>query len=128
MFEKGCGDILLIYFEYGILGVLVIFKCYVVDYVFLEVGLGGCYDVINIVNLYVCVIIMIDLDYKEYFGDICELVGYDKVGIFCINMFVIVGDLVILYIVIDYGNEINVDMVLLGCDFKFIEDSEGFNW
>ena len=91
-------------------------------------GLGGRYDATNIVTPHVCVITTIDLDHKEYLGDTRELVGYDKAGIFRTNTPAIVGDLAIPHTVTDYGNEINADMVLSGRDFKFTEDSEGFNW
>ncbi len=128
MLEKGRGDTPLTYFEYGTLGALAIFKRHAVDYVLLEVGLGGRYDATNIVNPYACVITTIDLDHKEYLGDTRELVGYDKAGIFRTNTPAIVGDLAIPHTVTDYGNEINADMVLSGRDFKFTEDSEGFNW
>lgn len=128
MLEKGRGDTQLTYFEYGTLGALAIFKRHAVDYVLLEVGLGGRFDATNIVNPHACVITTIDLDHKEYLGDTRELVGYDKAGIFRTNTPAIVGDLAIPHTVTDYGNEINADMVLSGRDFIFTEDSEGFNW
>ncbi|AXV64753.1 bifunctional tetrahydrofolate synthase/dihydrofolate synthase [Pseudoalteromonas lipolytica] len=128
MLEKGRGDTSLTYFEYGTLGALAIFKRHAVDYVLLEVGLGGRYDATNIVTPHACVITTIDLDHKEYLGDTRELVGYDKAGIFRNNTPAVVGDLNIPHTVTDYGNEINADMVLSGRDFTFAEDADGFNW
>ncbi len=128
MLEQGRGDTPLTYFEYGTLAALAIFKRQAVDYVLLEVGLGGRYDATNIVDPFACVITTIDLDHKEYLGDTRELVGYDKAGIFRANTPAIVGDLAIPHTVTDYGDEINADMVLSGRDFIFTEDNEGFNW
>ena len=50
MLEKGRGETPLTYFEYGTLGALAIFKRHAVDYVLLEVGLGGRYDATNILS------------------------------------------------------------------------------
>ena len=80
--EQGRGDVPLTYFEYGTLAALAIFKREAVDYVLLEVGLGGRYDATNIVNPVASVITTVDLDHKEYLGDTRELVGYDKAGFF----------------------------------------------
>ena len=99
------------YFEYGTLAALAIFKRCEVDYVLLEVGLGGRYDATNIVTPFASVITTIDLDHKEYLGDTRELVAYDKAGIFRENMPAIIGDLNIPHTMTDYGDEINAKMV-----------------
>lgn len=59
----------------------------------LEVGLGGRYDVINIIiKLFVSVIVFISLDYIGIFGDIIEKIVYEKVGIIKENGVVLVYD------------------------------------
>ncbi|MDK1287500.1 bifunctional tetrahydrofolate synthase/dihydrofolate synthase [Pseudoalteromonas umbrosa] len=126
--EQGRGETQLTYFEYGTLGALALFKRYEVDYVLLEVGLGGRYDATNIVTPYASIITTIDLDHKEYLGDTRELVGYDKAGIFRTNIPAIVGDLNIPHTVIDYGDEINADMILSKRDFVFTPLDNGLRW
>ena len=121
-------DTELTYFEFGTLGALHIFKRCQVDFVLLEVGLGGRYDATNIVTPYASVITTIDLDHKEYLGDTRELVGYDKAGIFRANTPAIVGDLAIPHTVTDYGVEIGADMVLSKRDFHFSATDEYFRW
>ena len=121
-------DTELTYFEFGTLGALHIFKRCQVDFVLLEVGLGGRYDATNIVTPYASVITTIDLDHKEYLGDTRELVGYDKAGIFRANTPAIVGDLAIPHTVTDYGEEIGADMVLSKRDFHFSATDEHFRW
>ncbi|KID58179.1 folylpolyglutamate synthase [Pseudoalteromonas luteoviolacea] len=126
--EQGRGETQLTYFEYGTLGALALFKRYEVDYVLLEVGLGGRYDATNIVTPYASIITTIDLDHKEYLGDTRELVGYDKAGIFRTNTPAIVGDLNIPHTVTDYGDEINADMILSKRDFIFTPLDHGLRW
>ncbi|KAF7775115.1 dihydrofolate synthase / folylpolyglutamate synthase [Pseudoalteromonas citrea] len=126
--EQGRGDTALTYFEYGTLGSLAIFKRFAVDYILLEVGLGGRYDATNIVTPYASVITTIDLDHKEYLGDTRELVGYDKAGIFRKDTPAIVGDLNIPHTVTDYGVEIEADLILSKRDFLYIPTESGFRW
>ncbi|MBB1411606.1 MAG: dihydrofolate synthase/folylpolyglutamate synthase [Pseudoalteromonas rhizosphaerae] len=128
LLEQGRGDTPLTYFEYGTLGALAIFKRHSVDYVLLEVGLGGRFDATNIVTPFASVITTIDLDHKEYLGDTRELVGYDKAGIFRTGTPAIVGDLNIPHTVTDYGHEINAVMHLSGRDFIFKEHAQSFSW
>ncbi|KZN34838.1 hypothetical protein N480_19795 [Pseudoalteromonas luteoviolacea S2607] len=126
--EQGRGETQLTYFEYGTLGALALFKRYAVDYVLLEVGLGGRFDATNIVTPYASVITTIDLDHKEYLGDTRELVGYDKAGIFRNNTPAIVGDLNIPHTVTDYGEEINAEMILSKRDFYYTPLEDGLRW
>ncbi|NNG42345.1 bifunctional tetrahydrofolate synthase/dihydrofolate synthase [Pseudoalteromonas sp. NEC-BIFX-2020_002] len=128
LLEKGRSDTPLTYFEYATLGALAIFKRHAVDYVLLEVGLGGRFDATNIVTPFASVITTVDLDHKEYLGDTRELVGYDKAGIFRTNTPAIVGDLAIPHTVTDYGKKINAQMHLSGRDFKFVEHATRFSW
>ena len=128
MLEQGRGSTPLTYFEYGTLGALAIFKRFEVDYVLLEVGLGGRFDATNIVTPYASVITTIDLDHKEYLGDTRELVAYDKAGIFRKDTPAIIGDLCIPHTMIDYGNEISANMTLSGTDFIFKEHDKTFSW
>jgi dihydrofolate synthase / folylpolyglutamate synthase len=128
LLEQGRAETPLTYFEYGTLGALAIFKRCEVDYILLEVGLGGRFDATNIVTPFASVITTIDLDHKEYLGDTRELVAYDKAGIFRANTPAIVGDLNIPHTMTDYGQEINAHMTLSGSDFIFKENAESFNW
>lgn len=126
--EQGRGETSLSYFEYGTLGGLSIFKRFAVDYVVLEVGLGGRYDATNIVNPFATVITTIDLDHKEFLGDTREKVGYEKAGIFRTGIPAIVGDLNIPNSVIDYGHEISAELILSGKDFEYLPNDTTFSW
>ena len=126
--EQGRGDTALTYFEYSTLAGLELFKRHQVDYVLLEVGLGGRLDATNIVAPIASVITTIDLDHKDYLGDTRELVGFEKAGIFRTNIPAIVGDLDIPQSVIKQGEQISANMVLSATDFKFIDNGTSFEW
>jgi dihydrofolate synthase/folylpolyglutamate synthase len=128
LLEKGRCETPLTYFEFGTLGALAIFKRCEVDYVLLEVGLGGRFDATNIVEPIASVITTIDLDHKEYLGDTRELVGYDKAGIFRADKPAIVGDLNIPYTVTEYGDEISAELILSKRDFFFEPKQSSFVW
>ena len=128
LLEKGRGETPLTYFEFGTLGALAIFKRCEVDYVLLEVGLGGRFDATNIVEPIASVITTIDLDHKEYLGDTRELVGYDKAGIFRADKPAIVGDLNIPHTVTEYGDEISAELILSKRDFFFEPKQSSFVW
>ncbi|SFD24035.1 bifunctional tetrahydrofolate synthase/dihydrofolate synthase [Pseudoalteromonas denitrificans] len=126
--EKGRGETSLTYFEYATLAALEIFKRYQVDYILLEVGLGGRLDATNIVSPIASVITTIDLDHKDYLGDTRELVGFEKAGIFRKNIPAIVGDLNIPQSVIEHGENISADMILSKKDFIFEDKNSSFVW
>lgn len=61
-----------------------------VDYVVLEVGLGGRYDSTNIIEKpLVCVITPIDMDHMNILGDTLAKIAYEKAGIIKENSLVI---------------------------------------
>ena len=126
--EHGRGETTLTYFEYSTLAGLEIFKRHQVDYILLEVGLGGRLDATNIVSPIASVITTIDLDHKDYLGDTRELVGFEKAGIFRKDTPAIVGDLNIPQSVIDYGTKISANMILSGTDFKYLDHGSSFEW
>lgn len=126
--EHGRGDTTLTYFEYSTLAGLEIFKQHQVDFILLEVGLGGRLDATNIVSPIASVITTIDLDHKDYLGDTRELVGFEKAGIFRKDTPAIVGDLDIPQSVIDHGEKISANMILSGTDFKYNDTGSTFEW
>ncbi|TCO68483.1 bifunctional folylpolyglutamate synthase/dihydrofolate synthase [Marinisporobacter balticus] len=66
------------------------FKRQKVDFVVLEVGLGGRFDATNLVkNPLVSVITPIDFDHTDYLGDTLDKIAYEKAGIIKENSFVV---------------------------------------
>ncbi len=79
--EQARGDTSLTYFEFACLAALWIFRAREVDFVVLEVGLGGRLDAANIVDADVAVITSIDLDHRDWLGDTREDIAGEKAGI-----------------------------------------------
>lgn len=79
--EQARAEISLSYFEYTTLAALFIFAQQDLDYILLEVGLGGRLDAVNIVDADIAVITSIALDHQYYLGDTREKIAFEKAGI-----------------------------------------------
>jgi len=69
------------YFEYVTLAALYIFAQQDLDYLVLEVGMGGRLDAVNILPADVAVISNVSLDHCKYLGSTIEAIAYEKAGI-----------------------------------------------
>lgn len=80
---KACGqDISLTVFEYGTLAAFMIFKEAGLDIWILEVGLGGRWDAVNVVDADVAIVASIGIDHVDWLGNTRELIAIEKAGIF----------------------------------------------
>lgn len=80
--EAARQDVSLTYFEFGTLCALYHFATAPVDYLLLEVGLGGRLDAVNIVDADLMILTNVALDHMDWLGDNRERIGYEKSGIF----------------------------------------------
>ncbi|WP_297598530.1 folylpolyglutamate synthase/dihydrofolate synthase family protein [uncultured Cetobacterium sp.] len=62
-----------------------------VEYVILEVGMGGKYDATNVVDAEICIITNVSLDHTEFLGKTIYDIACEKAGIIKKNSKVIVG-------------------------------------
>lgn len=90
--ERSRQNVPLTYFEFGTLAALHTFADAQLDFLVLEIGLGGRLDAVNIVDPQLCVITSIDLDHQAWLGDNRESIGAEKAGIFRAGVPVICGD------------------------------------
>jgi dihydrofolate synthase/folylpolyglutamate synthase len=90
---KKTDDVTLTPFEWTTLAAFFIFKSSELDVWILEVGLGGRYDAVNILNADVAIIASISMDHMEWLGNTREAIAYEKAGIFRKNKPAICGDL-----------------------------------
>ncbi len=67
------------------------FKEQKVDYLVLEVGLGGRLDATNVVDPLVSIITNIDIEHVDYLGKTVKSIAYEKAGIIKKNGFVVAG-------------------------------------
>ncbi|QIE01909.1 bifunctional tetrahydrofolate synthase/dihydrofolate synthase [Buchnera aphidicola] len=82
----------LTYFEFITLSALILFKRYELDFIILEVGLGGRLDATNIIDSDISIITNIGIDHIEYLGKDRESIAYEKSGIFRSNKIAIIGE------------------------------------
>ncbi len=80
-YAAGEQPVSLTYFEFTTLAALLLFARADLDYVLLEVGLGGRLDAVNIVDADVAVITQVAMDHEAWLGDTREKIGAEKAGI-----------------------------------------------
>lgn len=80
------------YFEFGTLAGFKLLQSKQLDYVLVEVGLGGRLDATNILNHDVSVVTSIGLDHIDWLGDTIEKIGFEKAGIFRKDKPAVVGE------------------------------------
>lgn len=117
-------EITLSYFEFAILASLLIFLKKQIEIAILEVGLGGRYDAVNIIDADVAVITNIALDHMEYLGPDRESIGEAKAGIIRNNKTIVFGE-------IDMPNSIKKEitskkakLLQYGKDAIYIEETD----
>lgn len=120
-----CEELTLTAFEFGTLAALVMFKEANLDIWLLEVGLGGRYDAVNILDADLSIVTSISIDHAELLGHTREAIGYQKAGIFRADKPAICGDF-------DPPQSVLTEKVKkLYCQtkqFSYESTSEGWNW
>jgi len=109
-------DISLTYFEFATLAALYIFKGAGPDAIFLEIGLGGRLDAMNIVEPDLSVITTIQLDHQSWLGSDLESIGREKAGIMRRGKPVVLGPDMPLSIA-ERAAETGARIVAMGQDF-----------
>ena len=71
----------LTYFDYATLAAFNIFSNEDLDFVILEIGIGGKYDPVNLTNADLSIITNIELDHEKWLGSSIEEIGYQKAAI-----------------------------------------------
>lgn len=109
----------LTYFEYSTLAAIWLAIQAGVDYLILEVGLGGRLDAVNIIDADYALLTNVGLDHLEYLGDTREAIGFEKAGVFRPRQPAVVGELDVPKSVIEHAHSINASIARLGYDFDF---------
>jgi dihydrofolate synthase/folylpolyglutamate synthase len=86
-------NISLTYFEFTTLVALLIFSRSNLDYILLEVGLGGRLDAVNVIDSDIAIITSIGIDHQEWLGNTREEIAFEKAGILRKNKPCIISDL-----------------------------------
>jgi len=125
---NAAAEISLTYFEYGTLAALYIFKQQQVDFIVLEVGLGGRLDAVNIIDADVAVITSIALDHQDWLGDNREAIGREKAGILRPNQYVVCADDNPPQSIVDIAQTLNSLVHFIGRDFAFNSEHPHWQW
>lgn len=140
--DEARADISLSYFEFGTLAALYIFqraelidRCAALnagasslDIIFLEVGLGGRLDAVNIVDADLALITTIDLDHQAWLGDTREKIAWEKAGITRSGKPAVAGDLDVPQSILDYAEKNAVPLSVQGLNFGYFMDKESADW
>ncbi|UPW16975.1 bifunctional tetrahydrofolate synthase/dihydrofolate synthase [Agarivorans sp. TSD2052] len=111
-------DTSLSYFEFGTLAAIWLFAEYSLDYVILEVGLGGRLDATNIVEPDVSVVTTVAIDHIDWLGDDLAHIGREKAGIFRQNGKVVIGDANIVSSVLECAQQLRCQQLAAGIDYN----------
>jgi len=75
-------DTRLTYFDYATLACFDIFSKEDLDYAILEIGIGGKYDPVNLINGDLSIVTNVELDHERWLGSTLEEIGSQKAAIF----------------------------------------------
>lgn len=90
--EAARGDTTLTFFEFSTLAALWIFRAQAVDFIVLEVGLGGRLDAVNIVDAEGAIVSSIGMDHVELLGPDLASIAREKAGVFRSGQQVVLAD------------------------------------
>ena len=113
----------LTFFEINTLLALTVFESLKVDYIVLEVGLGGRLDSTNIVNPCLSIITSIGLDHTEYLGNDLLSIAKEKCGIMRPNSVCVWGgqtnhDASVNQFIRKYAHDLQTTLKISGWDFS----------
>ncbi len=122
--ESARGDIALTYFEFGTLAAMDVFRRWGVEFILLEVGLGGRLDATNIWAADVSVITSIDYDHEAWLGSSRESIAREKSGILRYGCPVVIGDPAPPSTLRRCAETLRCRAVYYGTDFDAVESDE----
>lgn len=126
--EKKRGSIILTYFEYVTLAALILFKQAQLDFILLEVGLGGRLDAVNIIDADLALITNVALDHCRYLGGNREKIAFEKAGIIKQNKPICFGEKDIPEAITQKALELNAPLFHLGKNFNYAVNGNAFSW
>ncbi|MFM2483707.1 bifunctional tetrahydrofolate synthase/dihydrofolate synthase [Celerinatantimonas yamalensis] len=126
--EQARGNITLTYFEVSTLAALWLFKRQNLDYVILEVGLGGRLDATNIIDADVAVVTTIALDHENYLGHDLQQIGREKAGIFRAQGKAVIGDPSIVESVYQSAEQLGCQLLANGHQVHAQISNDGQSW
>lgn len=122
------------YFEFTTLAALLIFSEQALDYILLEVGLGGRLDAVNIIDADISIITPIDLDHQAWLGNTRDAIAIEKAGILRCGQRSVIADLNPPTSLVQYVKDLAVNAIWSmdlsdnGHGFFTAVDTDAFCW
>ena len=115
--EKIKKDTRLTYFDYTTIAAFIIFTKNTLDVAILEIGLGGKFDPVNLLDADISILTNVELDHQKWLGNTREEIGEEKSAIFRDGKVIIMGANEMPFSVMKKVNELNAKTLQLGIDF-----------
>ncbi|WP_411991616.1 bifunctional tetrahydrofolate synthase/dihydrofolate synthase [Agarivorans sp. DSG3-1] len=116
------------YFEFGTLAAIWLFAQRSLDYVILEVGLGGRLDATNIVEPDVSVVTTVAVDHVDWLGSDIQQIGREKAGIFRSNGKAVIGDPAIVGSVLECSKRLNCQQLAAGHEYSILRSQNTWSF
>ena len=115
--EEIKGSVRLTYFDYATIAAFIIFKKNSIDVAILEIGLGGKYDPVNLLDPDISILTNVELDHQKWLGNTREEIGEEKSEIFREGKTIIMGATEMPETVLQKAQGLNSKTLQLGLDF-----------
>lgn len=116
----------LTYFDYATLAAFNIFSNEDLDFVILEIGIGGKYDPVNLTNADLSIITNIELDHEKWLGSSIEEIGSQKAAILKEGKIAILGSQNMPKSVVEVAESNCSNVYQMNKDFKVEKNT--LNW
>lgn len=126
--EAARGDLPLTWFEFTTFVILRALAGAGLDFVILEVGLGGRLDAVNVIDADCVVLTSIDLDHIDTLGADRETIGAEKAHVMRPGRPAVLSDPQPPQSVLDHGVRQGADLWLTGRDFRHAGDLGQWSW
>src|SRR5690554_4161148 len=126
--EQARGEISLTYFEMGTLAAFWLFERAGLDFVVLEVGLGGRLDAVNLVDADLALVTSIAVDHVEWLGSTRDSVAVEKAGIFRAGKPALCGDSAPPVILQQQADSLGTPFLQRGLDFDLQVEAQHWHW
>lgn len=120
------GDVPLTFFEFTTLVAMKLFADAGLDVAVFEVGLGGRFDAVNLLDADVAIVTNVAIDHQAFLGDTREKIGFEKAGIYRQGRIALYGELDPPRSLLDHAATIGADLKLYGRDY--IGEADGNTW
>jgi dihydrofolate synthase / folylpolyglutamate synthase len=122
--ESRRGGTPLTYFEFTTLAILRLLAQRRLDVVVLEIGLGGRFDAVNLIDGDAAIVTSIDLDHMEFLGPDRASIGFEKAHIYRAGRPAICADPQPPQTLLDVAAGLGADLWRVGRDYNFQGDRQ----